>query len=161
MTEGQVNPSEADARRGRLWLLKFFAIWPFPYILAAAGYFAGTLIDSSLRGPVFGSPQNPSVYPWILVFVVLAVAWLISGFMTTINSKTTVTELKSSSIVSIATAVIFTGAAGWFVARSSLQWWFIVPWIASIVDAPLSSWLAINNAAQKNIITKRGSMGAG
>jgi len=54
--------------------------------------------------------------------------------------------------------MIFTGITGWYLGTVGLQWWLVVPWIASILDACISAWLGINNAAQKPFLSQRGTM---
>jgi len=43
------------------------------------------------------------------------------------------------------------------IGTDHLAWWFIVPWIATIIDALTAAWLGINNAAQKPFLSKKGT----
>ncbi|MFW6027850.1 MAG: hypothetical protein ACOC91_03495, partial [bacterium] len=66
--------------------------------------------------------------------------------------------LQWDTVVSTFTAITFSVAAGWFIGAGKLEWWFVVPWIASMIDAFTAGWLGINNAAQKPFLSQRGIM---
>jgi hypothetical protein len=153
------NPisSQPRAPKQRLRLL---SLWLFPYLLAAGAYGLGFIVESAvaLRSPVFTWPIHADIYGWLLLMVLLSGAWLIGEFVTVTNRETIVVALQSDAVVSALTAMAFTGVAGWQIGTSGLQWWLVVPWVASVLDAMISAWLGINNAAQKPFLSHRGSM---
>jgi hypothetical protein len=139
--------------------LSLIGIWSFPYVLALAAYLAGVFMPSaaSLRSPVLVWPVPEALYGWLLLMVILSVAWLIAEFISVTNRDTIVIALQWDAVISLLTAVIFTGMGGWFLGTGSLEWWIVVPWIASTVDAITAAWLGINNAAQKPFLGQRGT----
>jgi hypothetical protein len=135
-------------------------IWLFPYLLAGAAYFAGSVYEPALalRASVFEWPIPPAAYGGLLLLVLVSIVWLIGEFFSVTSRETVVTALQLDSVLSSATAIIFTGFAGYFIGTGGLQWWFIVPWLATIVDALTAAWLGINNAAQKPFLSKKGTI---
>lgn len=140
--------------------LRFFGIWAFPYVLAALGYLVGTFYGpaSSLRSSVLTWPVSQDVYPWLLLMLLLAGGWLIAEFITVTDRETIVIALQWDSVLSALTAIAFTGVAGWLIGTGKLEWWFVVPWVAAVLDSMTSSWLGINNAAQKPFLSQKGTM---
>jgi len=139
--------------------LAIVVIWLFPYLLAAAAYFSGDVYEpaAALRAPVsFDQPVPPNVYGALLVLVLIAGAWLIGEFLSVTSRETVVMALQFDAVFSSATAILFTGAAGWLIGKDELEWWFIVPWFATVIDALTASWLGINNAAQKPFLGRQG-----
>jgi len=133
--------------------------WGGPYLLAGLFYAASYMFESatSLRTPILDGPVPESVYRWLLVMVLLAVGWLIVEFLSVSNRESTTAALQSDAVVSSLSAIVLTGIAGWFLGKGTLEWWFLVPWIASIFDAVTASWMGINNAAQKPFLSQRGT----
>lgn len=152
----RTSAPDQTRRRG----LGLVGIWVFPYLLAGAAYAVGSIFGAarSLRTSVTATDIPSDVYLWLLIMVVLSVVWLVSEFLAVTNRETVVRALQWDAAISTATAAIFSGAAGWFIAEGELEWWFLVPWIAAVIDAFTSSWLGINNAAQKPFLSHRGSM---
>ena len=134
-------------------------IWLFPYLLAAGAYFSGSIYEPAiaLRTPVLQWPVPEGVYGALLVLVLIAIAWLIGEFFSVTSRETVVAALQLDSVFSTATAILFTGAAGWLIGIGRLEWWFVVPWIATIIDALTAGWLGINNAAQKPFMSQKGT----
>ncbi len=151
------DPPTAQMRGGKKTLL--FVIWIFPYVLAAGAYLLGTHYApaSSLRAPVFAWPVPQDVYLWLLIFVLASVAWLVGEFISVTNRETVVSALQMDAVFSSATAILFTGLAGYYIGIGTLEWWFIVPWLATIVDSLTAAMLSVNNAAQKPFLSKRGT----
>ena len=146
------------APRGRHF--KLFGIWLFPYILALAAWalsFVTTSADA-LRSPVLAWPIEQEVFGWLLIMVVGSGAWFLFEFSSAANRETIVVELQIDSAISTLTACFFTGVAGFYIGHSSLEWWLVVPWLASLVDGVTSAWFAINNAAQKPFLSDSGVM---
>ena len=135
-------------------------IWLFPYFLATGAYFAGALYEPavSLRTPVFQWPLPQAVYGALLILVLIAIAWVIGEFLSVTSRETVVTALQFDAVFSTATAILFTGAAGWLIGMGRLEWWFVVPWIATIIDALAAGWLSVNNAAQKPFMSQKGTV---
>jgi hypothetical protein len=150
----RTEPPMSAVRKGAI-----FSIWLFPYLLAAGAYLSGAVYGpaAALRTPVLQWPVPPAVYGGLLLLVLIAIAWLIGEFFSVTSRETVVTALQLDAVLSATTAILFTLAAGWFIGTGRLQWWFIVPWIAAIIDALTAAWLGINNAAQKPFLSKKGT----
>lgn len=146
------------SNRGRHF--KLFGIWLFPYGLAifalALSYM--TSAADALRSPVLAWPVEQEVFGWLLIMVIVTGVWFLFEFSSAANRETIVVELQIDAAISTLTACIFTGVAGVYVGYSSLAWWIMVPWLASLVDAVTSAWFAINNAAQKPFLSDSGTM---
>jgi hypothetical protein len=98
------------------------------------------------------------VYGALLILVLIAIAWVIGEFLSVTSRETVVTALQFDAVFSTATAILFTGAAGWLIGTGRLEWWFVVPWIATIIDALAAGWLSVNNAAQKPFMSQKGTV---
>ena len=135
-------------------------LWMFPYLLAAGAYFGGLVYEPAkiLREQVLVWPIPQAVYGWLLLLVLLSAVWLVGEFFSVTSRETVVAALQWDAVISSLTAILFTGWAGWFIGTDTLEWWFIVPWGASVVDALTAAWLSINNAAQKPFLSKRGTI---
>ncbi len=134
-------------------------IWIFPYLLAAGAYFAGVFYEPALvlREPVLTWPIPQAVYGWLLLLVLLSAVWIVGEFFSVTSRETVVAALQWDAIISLLTAIIFTGWGGYLIGTEKLQWWFIVPWGAAVIDALTAAWLSINNAAQKPFMSSRGT----
>lgn len=132
-------------------------LWLFPYVLAGAAYLIGRFLEagSPLGTLVLVWPVPYDVYGWLLGMVLLASVWLVIEFFTISSRETVILALQWDALVSAITAIIFTALGGWFIGSGTLQWWFVVPWAATLVDALASSWLGINNAAQKPFFSRQ------
>ena len=124
----------------------------FPVVLLGAMFFV-----PALQVPV-GTfpPEFASALPWALLTMTLAAfVWLIIDFFVISNLNTSVGSLRVNTFVSVALALGLSFYAGF--KWPGLTWGYIVPWIASLVDAFITGDRAINNAAQKPLIqTSRG-----
>jgi len=89
--------------------------------------------------------------------VLLAAVWLVGEFFSVTSRETVVAALQWDAVISALTAIIFTGWGGWLIGTETLEWWFIVPWGAAVIDALTAAWLSINNAAQKPFMSSRGT----
>ena len=134
-------------------------LWMFPYLLAAGAYFGGHLYEPAkvLREQVLVWPIPQVVYGWLLLLVLLSAVWLVGEFFSVTSRETIVAALQWDAVISSLTAIIFTGWGGWFIGTETLEWWFIVPWGAAIIDALTAAWLTINNAAQKPFMSSKGT----
>jgi len=150
---------EAPARMSTLRKVFIFAIWIFPLLLAGFAYLLGTYHEpaSALRSAMLAWPVPESVYLWLLLLVLVALAWLVAEFISVTSRETVVTALQLDVIVSFLTALVFTAYGGWCFGTDALEWWLIVPWGATIIDALTAGWLSVNNAAQKPFLSKKGS----
>ncbi|KAB2943487.1 MAG: hypothetical protein K8F92_13895 [Hyphomicrobium sp.] len=135
-------------------------IWLFPYLLATGTYFAGAVYEPALalRTPVLQWPVPQPVYGGLLVLLLIAITWLIGEFFSVTSRETVVTALQFDAVFSTTAAILFTGAAGWLIGTGRLEWWFVVPWIATIIDALTAGWLSVNNAAQKPFMSQKGTV---
>ena len=138
--------------RHRPILRIFEAGWlVFPVLLLAAAYFV-----PALQVPVGTFPPESSAeLPWaLLAMTVAAMIWLIGDFFVVSNLNTSVSSLRLNAAASIALALGLSVYGGW--AWPDLPWGYVIPWIASVVDAFITGDRAINNAAQKPLIQTRG-----
>jgi len=159
MAEPLPPPRSGGSQIGRTRRIGLYIVWCFPFVLAAAGYLGGTYYPAAadLRAPVFAWPVPPEVFGWLLAMVLAAVVWLFTQFLLVTSRETVVRALQFDATVSTLTAVAFTGYAGWSLGAATVEWWLVVPWLTSIVDALLTGWLGINNAAQKPFFGDTGS----
>ena len=89
--------------------------------------------------------------------IISGIAWLVFEFISVSGRETVVSALQLDVTVSTLTAVFFTGFGGWLLGTEQLQWWFVVPWAATLIDAVTAGWLSVNNAAQKPFLSQKGS----
>ncbi|MGI9379816.1 MAG: hypothetical protein ACR2OW_09185 [Methyloligellaceae bacterium] len=136
-----------------------FIAWIFPFVLAAIAYLLGLYYEpaSALTAPLLVWPVPEGVYLWLLLLVLAAIAWLVFEFISVSGRETIVSALQMDVTVSTLTAIFFTGFGGWLLGTGQLQWWFVVPWAATIIDAVTAGWLSVNNAAQKPFLSQKGS----
>lgn len=134
--------------RGRSVIRVLEAGWLiFPIFLLAAIYFVPALRVPLLTFP----PEYASQLPWALLgMTVAAVVWLVVDFFVVADRNTSVGSLRLNTAVSIALALALSIYGGY--AWSGLPWGYLIPWIASILDAFITADRAINNAAQKPLI---------
>lgn len=138
----------------------WMTIWLFPYVLAALAYLAANFYGpaASLKQSVFEFPIPPGVYLWLLLMVIAAGVWLVGEFISVTSRETVVSALQMDAVFSTLTAILFTGFAGYFIGTDTLQWWFVVPWAVTVIDAVTAAMLSVNNAAQKPFLSKRGTI---
>ncbi len=134
------------------------SIRAFPYIFATSAYLFATYYHGalSLRTPVHFIFPPIEIYIWLLLFVLIALIWLFIEFVFAANRETVTSDLQVDVMISCLNAIIFTGVAGWFIGTASLEWWFIIPWVMTVVDALMGAWLGVNNAAQKPFASAKG-----
>ncbi len=158
MTQLQ-NASHTQAKMSFLRKISVFAIWVFPFILAAIAYSAGTYYEpaAALRTSVLTWPVPESVYLWLLILVLIAVIWLIAEFISVTSRETVVAALQFDVVISSLTALLFTAVGGWFIGTEKLEWWYMIPWCATVIDSLTAGWLGVNNAAQKPFLSKKGT----
>ncbi len=147
--------SNAGPVKRTVWMV----VWLFPYFLAGLGYLAARFYSgaASLGTSVFELPIPTAVYGWLLLMVLASVAWLVGEFISVTGRETVVSALQMDAVFSSVTAILFTGFAGYFIGIGKLEWWFVVPWLATIIDAVTAAILSVNNAAQKPFLSKRGT----
>lgn len=112
-----------------------------PIAMLLVGYYV-----PALREPVDWPPPDTL---WAALFVSLGVMalWLVLEILTVASRFTTSAQLQVDGFLSILVALVITFFAGW--QREGIEWYIIVPWIGSMIDAFLTASLGINNAAQK------------
>jgi hypothetical protein len=132
-------------------LLRLFegAWFIFPLFLIAASFLVPALQAPVRIWPV--AAEHASNLPWALLIMTLAaVIWLIIDFLVISSLGTPVSSLRLNTLASVILALGITFYAG--MNWGSLTWGFVVPWVASILDAIITGDRAINNAAQKPLI---------
>lgn len=118
-----------------------------PMLLLIVGYFIPAMQVS------IGMPDSNLL--WLLLFgsFVVLVIWLIAEIMTTTDRNTPISHLQWDDFASLVIALAMTFFAGW--QQGDIQWWLVFPWFGAVVDAVLSGYLAINNAAQKPLVSQQ------
>jgi hypothetical protein len=124
----------------------------FPLVLLAAAYFVPVL---QVKVPAFPQ-ENAADLPWALLgMTVAAVIWLIVDFIVVSDLRTPLGSLRLNAWVSVVLALALSAYGGWSLHGDGLTWGYVIPWIASILDAFITVDRAINNAAQKPLIEMR------
>jgi hypothetical protein len=123
--------------------------WLFPLIMLGAGGFV-----AGLQHPV-GWPIQDAVYPPLFVELLIGLVWIIAEITTVTNRDTPVRTLQMDDVLSRSLAIVLTFFGAWQIARDALQWWFVLPWLVTLIDAYLSGYYAINNAAQKPLVQQQ------
>ena len=123
--------------------------WVIPILMLLVGRFV-----PALQQPV-GLPIPPSVYPALMVEMVVGLLWILSEITTVTDRDTPVHALQRDAALSLTLAIAITFIGAWYWAQSQLQWWLIIPWFVTLLDAYLSGYYAINNAAQKPLIQQQ------
>jgi len=157
----ELRPAGNDApTMGAISRTFWMIIWLFPYFLSGIGYLLANTYGpaASLGTSVFDLPVPANVYLWLLIMVIASGVWLVGEFISVTGRETVVSALQMDAVFSSLTAILFTGFAGYFIGIDKLQWWFVVPWIATIIDAVTAAMLSVNNAAQKPFLSKRGTI---
>jgi len=113
----------------------------------------GAMIPT-LRVPV-GLPSNNGLWVALAVSAGVVIIWLGAEIYTVVDRNTPVFHLQWDDFSSLVMAVALTEWHGRLVTSGQLKWWFIIPWVGVLIDAVLSGWLAINNAAQKPLIQQQ------
>ena len=157
------EPNPGPAKMGRLTAASSgarsairFVAWAFPAALLLAGYITGMFLPE-FAGDVPWPAPGP-VWPPLMVTTLVAVGWLLFEMKSAVDRETTVGELQADHTVSVTWAFLFAGGCGWFIAtKGTMPWWFLVPFVESILDGILTGYLGINNAAQKPFFGKRGT----
>lgn len=155
------NQTAAPTRAmSRARQVTFLGIWLFPYFLAALAYLGGHFTETGapLRAPLFSWPIPQDVYGWLLAMVLLSGVWLLGEFISVTSRETVIAALQWDAVVSTLNAIFFSGLVGYYVGVGDLQWWIVVPWLATVIDAMMACWLGLNNAAQKPFLSPRGTM---
>jgi hypothetical protein len=130
---------------GLIGLLRWFV----PILMLAFGRFV-----PALQEPVAWPIVN-SVYPPLMVELIISLIWIVAEITTVTNRDTPVRTLQLDDALSLTLAVVLSFFAAWQIAKGTLQWWYVVPWAVCLVDAYLSGYFAINNAAQKPLVQQQ------
>lgn len=120
--------------------------WALPLVMLFAGYFI-----PDMRAPI-GWPTSEVLWAGIVVSLILVTVWIVAEVITTVDRRTPVAALQRDDGISLLVALAITFAAGAFWRNDQLGWWFIIPWVGTMIDATLAGTLGINNAAQKPIM---------
>lgn len=131
----------------RIWKILHVFSWIFPAALLAIGYIA-----PPLRTPVTLTPPDATVLAALLIQIIPAVIWLIVEAMFASNRNTSTAALQIDVVWGIVVTTFLALWGGWLIAKGSFEYWFIVPFMVSMIDAMLTGWLGLNNASQKPLI---------
>lgn len=121
--------------------------WAMPAIMLLIGW-----AIPDLRTSVVLNDIPPEVYKWLVGQMVFGIVWLLWELNYAARRTTAVEFLQWDDAVGRAWAVGLTGWCGALVMRGDLPWWFVVPWIAVLIESFFSGFLTINNAAQKPLL---------
>ncbi len=123
--------------------------WVIPFVIMGGSYY----LSPSLRQYVTYDGNVPHDVAWGLLGALAAVgAWLGYEMWFAVSRKTSVGQLQADGLVSTFFAIVLTGVGIRWNTLGTLPYWFVLPWIGTIIDALGSGFLAINNSAQKPII---------
>ena len=122
--------------------------WAFPLLMLGVGYWI-----PPLRAPV-EIPASNGLWASVVISLILVVIWIISEVITVTNRTTPTRHLQWDDLLSLILALAVTLWGGWLISRG-LEWWLIIPWLGAVIDAGLSGWLGINNAAQKPLVEQQ------
>lgn len=125
------------------------ASWLVPFFIMAIGY----AVFPSLRLPV-SWPWNapPDVFVGLFATFVLIVAWFLIELYYAANRETTVRQLQVDGFISILFALVLTAFGAMMISKEILPWWYLLPWLGTILDAFASNYFGVNNAAQKPLV---------
>lgn len=87
----------------------------------------------------------------LLVQTIIAITWIVIEFVLDASIRTSVRALQWDAFTSLLWTIFLTIFATWAVLNDPM-WYFVVPTIATWVEAGLSLWVGINNAAQKPLV---------
>ena len=134
----------------RFWRIVSWIRWLLPLLMVWVGSYIPVM-----RTPISMPTSN---LLWMLLFVslLLLVFWLVAEVVTVTDRNTSVLNLQWDDVMSLLIAVAVTGVA----FRNAVhwwwpEWWYFFPWLGALLDAALSGYLAINNAAQKPLVTQQ------
>lgn len=123
--------------------------WVIPFVIMAGSYY----LFPPLRAVIAYDGNVPHDVAWGLLASLAAVGfWLGYEMWFAVARKTTVGQLQADGLISTFFAIVLTGIGIRWNTIGTLPYWFVLPWIGSIIDALGSGFLGINNAAQKPIV---------
>jgi hypothetical protein len=127
--------------------------WIFTSAFAPAllliGYVVGAAVVPEFHQPVSFAPPA-AIWGAMLALFVLGVIGMTAEIKFLAAASTPKNSLQSDHFLSALIAMVFTGIAGFLMAKGALAWWFVPGLIYSVCDLFASGWLAVNNAFQKN-----------
>jgi len=132
---GRVDSAVAGRSFLVRWLLGI-VYWFFPLVLMGVGYLIGHFIPA-FRVSVFHSlPPDASVWPPLLLIIILAIIWLLFDLFYVFNRETSARNLQLNLTLSVLLAISLSFAFGYlFNNKFGVAWWFVVPYFAAVVDA--------------------------
>ena len=132
--------------------------WLFPVVLLGIGYLIGHFIPAFRASVRSKWPIDESVWLPLFVLSILAVVWLLIDLFWVFNRETTSRSLQTNSAVTNFMAIVFSVFFGYLInSAAGVGWWFVVPFVAAVIDVFTTAWAAINNATQKPFLSPRGS----
>lgn len=110
------------------------------------------LIFAPLRTHVT-APWNAPAEVWfgISAQLLMLSIWVYFEQKFAANPTTTTKELKHDHLVSAALALGFTVFGGGMIVLQIVPWFYVLPWIGSIIDLIGSTQAALDNATQKPV----------
>jgi hypothetical protein len=137
---------------GKLKLLLSGVWWVFPFLVVGFGY-----MSEDMRAAV-GGEMGINLYKFLFMQLVLCVIWLLSAFFHATNGNAPVSNLKFDAALSNTVQLGLVGASIWYLALGQLPWALVLPTIAAILDAYITSDRAINTAAFKPIVQQQNTI---
>jgi hypothetical protein len=123
--------------------------WVIPFVIMGGAYY----LFPALRVNITFDGNVPHEVAWGLLASLASVGvWLGYEMWFAVSRKTSVGQLQADGLISIFFAIVLTGIGVCWATLGTLPYWFVLPWIGTLIDALGSGFLAINNAAQKPII---------
>lgn len=152
----KVDKSIAGRPKLVRWLLGLI-YWLFPMVLLGVAYLIGRFVPAFRASVLSKWPIHESVGVILVALIIVAVTWLLFDLFWVFSRETTSRNLQINSAVTNFMAIIFSVVFGYLInSEGGVGWWFIVPFVAAIVNVFTTSWAAINNATQKPFMTERG-----
>lgn len=125
--------------------------WIFPIFFMAGGWY----FFPPLRAPITLAnlaSTSSDVFFGLFIMLALVVVWFFYEVWYAVSRKTSVLQLQVDGVISTIFAIVFTYFGATLINQGALPWWYVLPWVGTVADAVASSFLAVNNAAQKPIV---------
>ncbi|MBC7836945.1 hypothetical protein H7X87_04195 [Acetobacteraceae bacterium] len=122
----------------------------FPFIIMEVGYLIPAMWYRFPNYDNLPLADQVNLNRGLLAQLALALLWLIGDFIVISNRDTLTGRLQINALISSIFALIMLGCTVWMYRGEELGWWLVVPTMAAVVDSLLTTFLAINNADQKN-----------
>jgi hypothetical protein len=138
---------EATMAFHSVWARLSPVAWLFPVAVMAIG-----ALYAPLRTYVNSGVPSIVITPGILAQVLLSSGWVLAEYRFAASRETTIKQLQSDAFRSLFLSLVLSFGAGWLLSLGECPWFYIVPTIATIIDAFLTANQGLNNAAQKPFV---------